>query len=90
MRVCIGELIKVAEATPSKGEISETENSKVEKPKNSVAKSESELSAETSSATLDKSDAGSAYDMQTVRQTLRSPEESIALSKQTSNVKSRA
>ena len=76
MRVYMGELVRAAEATLSEGEVGESENSgesEVDKLKNSACESEGELSVETSSATLDKSDAESAYDMQTVRPALRSP-----------------
>ena len=93
LRVYMGELVRVAEATSSEGEVGKTENlgeSEVDEPKNSAGESEGELSAETSSGTLDKSDAESAYDMQTVRQALRSPEESVALSQQTSDEESGA
>ena len=84
----MGELVRAAEATLSEGEVGESENSgesEVDKLKNSACESEGELSVETSSATLDKSDAESAYNMQTVRQALRSSEESVALSQQTSS-----
>ena len=91
MRVYIDELMKVAEATPGEGEVGETESpgeSEVDdKSQNSAGESEGELSADTTSKTLDKSDAESAHDMQTVRS---SPEESVALFQQTSNKKSGA
>ena len=93
LRVYMGELVRVAEATSSEGEVGKTENlgeSEVDEPKNSAGESEGELSAETSSGTLDKSDAESAHDMQTARRALRSPEESVALFQQTSNKKSGA
>ena len=83
--------MKVAEATPGEGEVGETESpgeSEVDdKSQNSAGESEGELSADTTSKTLDKSDAESAHDMQTVRS---SPEESVALFQQTSNKKSGA
>ena len=66
------------ETSSGEGEVGETENpreSKGDKPKNSARESEDELSAETSDKTLDKGDAESVYDMQTVRLALRSPEE---------------
>ena len=88
MRVYMGELMRVAKATASEGEVGETENPKeneVDKPKNSAGEREGELSTETSSKTLDKSDAEYAYDRQTVRQALRSSEESVALFQQTSD-----
>ena len=94
MRVYIDELMKVAEATPGEGEVGETESpgeSEVDdKSQNSAGESEGELSADTTSKTLDKSDAESAHDMQTARRALRSPEESVALFQQTSNKKSGA
>ena len=65
MRFYISQLVRVAEPTPSKGEVGDTENSgesEVDKLKNSADESEGELSAETSSGTLDKSDAESAYE----------------------------
>ena len=88
LRVYMGELVRVAgvaEATPSEGEVGETKNSgesEDDKPKNSAHESEGELSAEISSETLDKSDAESVYDMQTVRLALHSPEDSVTLSLQ--------
>ena len=88
MRVYMGEFVRVAKTTPCEGEVGTTENpgeSEVDKPKNSAGEREGELSTETSSKTLDKSDAEYAYDRQTVRQALRSHEESVALFQQTSD-----
>ena len=79
------------ETSSGEGEVGETENpreSKGDKPKNSARESEDELSAETSDKTLDKSDAESVYDMQTVRLALHSPEESVTLSLQSLNEES--
>ena len=65
--VYMGEPVKVAEATLSEGEVGETENSGecevADKFKYSADESEGELSAETSSITLDESDAESADDV---------------------------
>ena len=86
LRVYIEKLVRVAEATPSESEVGKTKNlgkSEVDKPKNSAHESEDELSAETFRGTLDKSDAKSVCDMQTVRLALRSPEESATLSLRT-------
>ena len=50
----MGELVRVAEATPREGEVGETENpgeSEVDKPKNSAC--ESELLAETASGKVE-------------------------------------